>query len=115
MKKIYSFCKKNKTLKKYYIPICEYLTQANIQEHEIVIGRHDEVVDKYTCYTTPCLYLYTKEKLSYLSKIKEICNEFDVLTKEWVCPDFSVELHGDNVELMLNTLNVLLSKEGYLS
>lgn len=107
--KRYSFCKKNGQIKQFYFPICEYITYADIDNHVVTVGRHDDVVDKYECYTTPRIELSTSDRRNYVIKIKEICSNFGVTTKEWYsCRDLSVELHGENVEEMIKELRDLL-------
>ena len=109
MESHYTFCKKNGQIKHFYIPICEYIIQATIQEHRVLIGRYDNTIDEYKCYTTPRLKLSSSEQRSYKSKIDEICSNFMVDTKYWYgYKDLSVELHGENVEEMLMSLTQLL-------
>lgn len=108
MKK-YSFCKKNGQIKQFYIPICEYITSAKISDHVITVGRHDDVVDKYDCYTTPRIELSASDRRNYVTKIQEICLNFGITTKEWYsCRDLSVELHGENVKEIIEKLRDLL-------
>lgn len=108
MKK-YSFCKKNGQIKQFYIPICKYITSAKISDHVITVGRHDDVIDRYNCYTTPRLELSASNRRNYVIKIQEICSNFGVTTKEWHSyRDLSVELHGENVKEMINKLRKLL-------
>lgn len=109
MKKNYTFCKQDGTLKHYYIPICEYIIEAKMQKHEIMIGRYEDIVDVYECYTTPRREFFAKDRRSYESKIKEICSNFDVTTKYWYSyRDLSTELHGENVLEMIKILTELL-------
>lgn len=108
MKK-YSFCKKNGQIKKFYIPICKYIISANISDHIITVGRYDDVVDRYSCYTTPRIELSACNKQNYISKIQEICSNFEIITKEWYSHnDLTVELHGENVKGMLDELRELI-------
>ena len=107
--KRYSFCKKNGQIKQFHIPICEYITYADIDNHVVTVGRHDDLVNKYECYTTPRIELSTNDRRNYVIKIKEICSNFGVTTKEWYSyRDLSVELHGENVEEMIKELRDLL-------
>lgn len=111
MKK-YSFCKKNGQIKQFYAPICKYITLANIDDHVVTVGRNDEFIDRYDCYTTPRITLSTSDRRNYVIKIQEICSNFDVTTKEWYsCRDLSVELHGENVKQMIEELTVLMGGE----
>lgn len=108
MKK-YSFCKKNGQIKQFYIPICEYITSAKISDHVITIGRYEDIVDRYNCYTTPRLKLSASNRRNYVIKTQEVCSNFGVNTKEWYsCNDLSVELHGENVKEMIEELRDLL-------
>jgi len=108
MKK-YSFCKKNGQIKQFYIPICEYITSVKIDNHVVTVGRHDDVVDEYKCYTTPRIELSTSNRRNYVAKIQEICSNFGITTKEWYSySDLSVELHGENVREMVDKLRELL-------
>ena len=55
--------------------------------------------------------LYAKDKCSYVAKIKDICSNFDITTKEWYSyMDLTVELHG-KVEEMIKELNNLLGRD----
>ena len=77
---MYCFQKKDGTVKKYYKEAIDYILTATVQKHEITVGRSDEVWKIYAefgCYTNP-----------WYSGYQEI----------------SLELHGDNVEFMLNEL-----------
>lgn len=108
MKK-YSFFKKNGQIKKFYIPICEYIVSAKIDNHFVTVGHHDDVVDKYECYTTPRIELSSNDRRNYVIKIQEICSNFAVTTKEWYSHhDLSVEFHGENVNEMIDKLKELL-------
>lgn len=108
MKK-YSFCKKNGQIKQFYIPICEYITSAKITDHVVTVGRHDDVVDRYNCYTTSRIELSASDRRNYVSKIREICTNFGITTNEWYSyRDLSVELHGENVKEMIDELRGLL-------
>lgn len=105
----YSFCKKDGKIKQFYIPICEYIISAKICEHIVTIGRHDDVVDKYECYTTPRIELSASNRRNYVVKIQEICSNFSITTKEWYSyRDLSVEFHGENVKEMIGKLRELL-------
>ena len=78
-------------------------------EHEIMIGRSDIVVEKYTCFTTPRIVLNTKDRRSYVTKIREVCSCFDVTTREWYSGnELSVELHGEGLLTMFLELKNLL-------
>lgn len=106
----YTFCKKDGTIKKNYIGMCKYLITAKMQHHEITVGRHNEIVDEYDCYTTPTLYLCAEAQRRYIKNIHNICSNFDVNIHEWVYPDLSIDLLGDNVENMLEILKTLLGE-----
>lgn len=108
MKK-YSFCKKNGSIKKFYIPVCEYITNSQYRKHELTHCGRDEVIGVYWSYATPYKqFSCSCDKYNYIRKIKEICSNFDVETKEWVYPDLTVELHGKNVNKMIDELKKLL-------
>ena len=105
----YTFCKKDGTIKKHYIDVCQYIIKAQMQNHEVIVGRYDKVINSYSCYTTSRKELCAKDKRSYKNKIKEICSNFNIKTKEWYsCNSLLVELHGNNVEQMINELKNLL-------
>lgn len=111
IKNNYTFCKKDGTLKQNYIRVCEYLVKGKVEKHDISIGRSDEVIEAYNCYTTPRIKLYAKDKCSYVAKIKDICSNFDITTKEWYSyMDLTVELH-EKVEEMIKELNNLLGRD----
>ena len=108
MKK-YSFCKKNGQIKQFYIPICKYIVSAKIDNHVVTVGRHDDVIDRYKCYTTPRITLSAPNIRNYVTKIKEVCSNYDITTREWYsCCDLSVELYGENVKEMIEELMCLL-------
>lgn len=109
MKKKYTFCNRDGSLKKSYIPICEYILEAKTQKHEIYIGRSETIMNSYECFTTPSRKFYAKEKEIYKEKIKEVCSNFDITTNEWYSyMSMCVELHGDNVRSMFDELSLLL-------
>lgn len=108
MKK-YTFCKKNGEIKKRYIFACKCIVDAKIEKHEIVVGRHDDKIDEYECYSIRCKHIRNiREKGVLLVKIKEICENFDVEIKDWLYPDFSIDFHGDNVANMISSISYLL-------
>lgn len=106
----YTFCRKDQTIKQYYIPVCKYIVKAKITTHEITVGRSDTVIKKYSCYTTPNIILSSRKQSNYITKIREICSNFNVITKEWLYPDLSVELYGENVKNMIDILNDFLGR-----
>lgn len=103
---MYCFQKKDGTVKKYYKEAIDYILTATVQKHEIMIGRSDEVINVYECYTTESKRFLEPKRSTIQSKIIEICAEFDCYTKTWYSgyQEISLELHGDNVEFMLNKL-----------
>lgn len=110
IKNNYTFCKKDGTLKQNHIRVCEYLVKSKIERHDVSIGRSDEIIKTYNCYTTPRVKLCAKDKRSYISKIKEICSNFDITDKEWYSyMSLTVELYG-KVEEMIKELNDLLRR-----
>lgn len=104
--KVYCFQKKDGTVKKYYREAVVYILTATVQKHEIMIGRSDEVIDVYECYTTESKRFLEPKRSAIQSKIIEICAEFDCYVKPWysVYQEISFELHGNNVESMLKEL-----------
>lgn len=107
MKK-YTFCKNDGSIKKSYIEMCKYLVDGRIQHQTITVGRHDEIIDEYDCYITKAINLPARIQRQYIKNIHEICSNFDVMTKEWVYPDLQVELHGEDVDELLQVLTDLL-------
>ena len=103
---MYCFQKKDGTVKKYYKEAIDYILTATVQKHEIMIGRSDKVINVYECYTTENKRFLEPKRSTSQSKIIEICAEFDCYTKTWYggYQEISLELHGDNVEFMLNKL-----------
>lgn len=109
MKRKLTFCKSDGQIKQYYMPICNYIVKAERKEHEIMIGRSDKIVEKYTCFTTPRIILSAKDRHSYVEKIREICSCFDVTTREWYSGnELIVELHGENLLTMFFELKNML-------
>ena len=114
MKKNLTFCKTDGQIKQYYVPICEYIVKAERKEHELMIGRSEDIVEKYTCFTTPRIVLNAKDRRLYIAKIQEICSCFDVTTREWYSGnELSVELHGESLLTMLLELKNLLGGVSY--
>ena len=114
MKANYTFCRNDGHIKQYYIPICDYIVKAERKEHEIMMGRSEDIIEKYTCFTTPRIALNEKDRRSYVSKIREICSCFDVTTREWYSyNELSVELHGEGLSAMLLELKNLLGGVDY--
>lgn len=63
---------------------------------------------EYDCYTTINKIFYSREKEDMRKKVREICLEYGVTTKEWYSHmDMSINFHGNNddVERMLNELS----------
>lgn len=103
---MYCFQKKDGTVKKYYKEAIDYILTATVQKHEIMVGRSDEVGKIYECYTTKRNRFLEPKRNTIQSKIIDICAEFDCYTNPWYSgyQEISLELHGDNVEFMLNEL-----------
>ena len=93
---MYCFQKKDGTVKKYYKEAIDYILTATVQKHEIMVGRSDEVGKIYECYTT--------KRKRFLEPKRN--TEFGCYTNPWYSgyQEISLELHGDNVEFMLNEL-----------
>lgn len=109
---MYSFCKKNGDIKKHYHFSCNQIVKAEMREHTIMVGRHDEVISQYECYTIPMIHLKTKERDNYVVKVREICSNFNIKIHEWYSfNDVEIHLFGDNVELMISELNLLLRRD----
>ena len=104
--KVYCFQKKDGTVKKYYKEAIDYILTATVQKHEIMVGRSDEVGKIYECYTTKRKRFLEPKRNTIQSKIIDICAEFGCYTNPWYSgyQEISLELHGDNVEFMLNEL-----------
>lgn len=103
---MYCFQKKDGTVKKYYKEAIDYILTATVQKHEIMVGKSDEVGKIYECYTTKRKRFLEPKRNTIQSKIIDICAEFDCYTNPWYSgyQEISIELHGDNVEFMLNEL-----------
>lgn len=102
------FLKKDGTVKKNYQKAINYILSAKMEHHTITVGRHDDVIDEYDCYTTINKIFYSREKEDMRKKVREICLEYVVMTKEWYSHmDMSINFHGNNddVERMLNELS----------
>lgn len=105
----YSFCKKDGKIKERYKFACQQIVLSKMGRKEIMQGRYDDVVEVYECYTTPRIELYSPKKYGYISKIQEICKNFNVKTREWYsCNDISIDLLGDNVAEMIGEIRKLL-------
>lgn len=105
----FSFCKKDGTIKKYYIDVCEQITKARIEHHEIMRGQSEDVVDEYDCFTIPRQSLSSKKRNRFESKVCDICKCFDVTIKTWYsCWDITIELHGENITQMIEELSSML-------
>ena len=105
----YSFCKKNGDIKERYKFACRQITLSEIRRREIMRGRCDEIVETYECYTTPRIELYSPQKCRYISKIQEVCQNFNIKTREWYSGnDISIDLLGDNVSEMISEIKKLL-------
>lgn len=106
---IFTFCKKDGTIKKNYIDVCEQITKAKIEHHEIMKGRSENIVDEYDCYTTPRQSLPSKKRSRFEEKVRDVCKCFNVTIKSWYsCWDITIELHGKNVEQMIEELSSIL-------
>ena len=76
---------------------------------EIMSGRYDDIVEVYECYTIPRIELYSPQKYRYISKVQEICKNFNIKTREWYSHnDISIDLLGDNVPEMISKIRKLL-------
>lgn len=111
----FTFCKKDGAIKKSYIDVCEQITKAAIERHEIMRGRNEEVVDTYDCYTIPRQSLPSKKRDSFESKVCDICKCFDITTKSWYSGwDITIELHGENVSQMISEVSSMLGGDIYI-
>lgn len=111
--KHYTFCKKDGTIKKNYIPTCEYIIQTKMEKHQLTRYRSDVVVKEYYCYTTP-YKRFTRTNENYINKIREICNNFNVtIQREWIYPEISIEFQEHNVKKMINEIKKLLGGDIY--
>lgn len=81
-------------------------SDCDSSKHEIMVGRSDEVGKIYECYTTKRKRFLEPKRNIIQSKIIDICAEFGCYTNPWYSgyQEISLELHGDNVEFMLNEL-----------
>lgn len=105
----YTFCKKDGTIKKCYIDICEQITKAVVECHEIRMGRSDDIIDVYDCYTIPRQSLSSRKRALFESKVCDVCKCFNVAIKPWYSYwDITIELHGENVERMIEELSYML-------
>lgn len=101
------FLKKDGTVRKNYQKAIDYILSAKIEHHVITVGKYDDTIDEYDCYTTKNKTFYSRDKEDMRKKVKEICLEYGVTTKEWYgLMDMSINFHGDNddVNHMLNEL-----------
>lgn len=103
---MYCFQKKDGTVKKYYKEAIDYILTAKVQRHEITVGRSDKVGKIYECYTTERKRFLEPKRNAIQSKVIDICAEFGCYINSWYSgyQEISLELHGDNVESMLNEL-----------
>lgn len=103
---MYCFQKKDGTVKKYYREAIDYILTAKVQKHELMIGSYDEVYKTYECYTTELKRFLEPKRTAIQSKLIDICAEFNCYINPWhsTYQEISIELHGDNVEFMLNEL-----------
>lgn len=109
MKNKYTFCRNDRTIKKYYVPICEYIVNAQFKTREITIRRGSEIIDTYSCYVSTNCDMSTRDIRNYTSKIHEVCIAFDVQTKYWYSiGQLTTEFFGENVEKMIEELKLLL-------
>lgn len=111
----YSFCKKDGSIKERYKFACQQIVSAKMGHKEIMCGRYDDIVEEYDCYTIQRLELYSPKKYSYISKVQEICKNFNIKTREWYSHnDISIDLLGDNVPEMIGEVRKLLGGDIYI-
>ena len=76
-----------------------------MQHHEIMRCRYDTVVNEYWCYSTESKRFLEPKRTKTLEKIEKICGDFNCTCHTWYSDiDMRVELHGDNVEKMLEEI-----------
>lgn len=111
----YSFCKKNGSVKERYKFACQQIVLSKMGRKEIMRGRYDNIFEVYECYTTPRIELCSPQKYRYISKLQEICDNFNVKTREWYSHnDISVDLLGDNVPEMISKIEEILGGDIYI-
>lgn len=110
---MYCFLTKTGKLRKNYLEVCQYILTSKMDHHIITVGRYDDVVDEYDCYTTGHKKLYAKERRSFEEKILSICKEFNINPHFWYSYlDISVDFRGEikDVEFMLKELKKYIKR-----
>ena len=106
------FLKKDGSVRKNYYEAVKYLLTAEMEHREIMCGPKDEITNEYDCYTTKLHKYYEPKRSRIKEKVNNICSEFSCMTKTWYSlPDIRIELHGNNVKMMLDTLKKYLRQE----
>lgn len=111
----YSFCKKDGNIKERYKFACQQIVLSKMGRKEIMQGRYDKIVEVYECYTTPRIELYSPKKYNYISRVQEICKNFNIKTREWYSHnDISIDFLGDNVPEMISEIRKLLGGDNHI-
>lgn len=104
---IYTFCKKDGSIKLRYKFVCKCIALAQLKHRVITAGLHTE---EYDCYSIPKFEGSTKERRNYVSKIRDVCDAFNVKLQVWYSyNEIAIDLYGDNVLHMIDTINKLES------
>ena len=102
---MYCFLTKKGELRKAYKEVLVYLNTATMEHHEIVRGRYDMIFNEYNCYSTDSKSFIEPKRTGTLKKIEKICKDFNCTCHAWYSGIYmSTELHGDNVEKMLEEI-----------
>ena len=111
----YSFCKKDGDIKARYGFACRQIISCRKIHREVEIGRNGNVVEVYDCYAIPKIELCSPKKRSYISKVKEVCENFNVKTRDWhSLNEVVIDLMGDNVSFMIKEIEKLLGGDVYI-
>lgn len=109
---MYCFLKKDGSIKKNYLEVVDYLLTAKMRHQEIMYGRHDDIVEEYDCYETDHRNYHQPKRSQIETKVRDICSNFSCTIRPWYSlTTISIELHGDNVESMLDKLKNIYQRE----
>ena len=107
------FKKKDGTIKDRYMGVCVAIVNSYRYIEEISRGRSDEIIERNECFHIQHRERLSKNREIFISKVKEICNEYGYEIRVWygACGDFSIDIMSTDISKMISELKELIGGE----